>query len=384
MRVLIAGGGTGGHLFPGFAVARTLRSLDPAAEIHWVGGRRGMESRLVVAEGYPLTLLAAPSLRPAGAGPLAIARDAFALLRSLPQAISLLRRLRPSVVFATGGYIAIPVLFAAALTRTPSLLWEGNVVAGRSNRLVARFATARAVAWRETTADAPWSDPETHHTGTPVRDLAKVSRSAARRALGIGDGALLLLAFGGSQRALRLESALSGVLESTLMDWHVIHAVGDGIKAAEERRSSLPATLRDRYRPVEMLLGGAMEEALVAADLLLGRAGASTIAEAAAAGLPAVIVPYPYAGGHQRANATAFAAAGGGLLIDDVDCTPARLAEALEHFRSPALRSAAAVAARAIARPDAAESIATILFRIASPRSGAFGVSGQGSNGDPR
>ena len=155
MRVLIAGGGTGGHLFPGFAVARTLRRLDPAAEIHWVGGRRGMESRLVVAEGYPLTLLAAPSLRPAGAGPLAIARDAFALLRSLPQAISLLRRLRPSVVFATGGYIAIPVLFAAALTRTPSLLWEGNVVAGRSNRLVARFATARAVAWRETTADAP-------------------------------------------------------------------------------------------------------------------------------------------------------------------------------------------------------------------------------------
>ena len=128
--VLIAGGGTGGHLFPGFAVARTLRRLDPAAEIHWVGGRRGIESRLVAAEGFPLTLLAAPSLRPAGASTLAAARDVIALVRSLPQSIALIRRLQPDVVFSTGGYIAIPVLVAAALTRTPSLLWEGNVQAG--------------------------------------------------------------------------------------------------------------------------------------------------------------------------------------------------------------------------------------------------------------
>ncbi len=349
-----------------------------------MGGRRGIESRLVAAEGFPLTLLAAPSLRPAGASTLAAARDVIALVRSLPQSIALIRRLQPDVVFSTGGYIAIPVLVAAALTRTPSLLWEGNVVAGRSNRLVARLATERAVAWEATRAHAPWSDAATHHTGTPVRDLTTTSRTAARRALGVGDGELLLLAFGGSQRALRLELALNGALESTLSGWRVLHAVGDGIAAAEARRAELPAHLRDRYRPVEMLLSGAMEEALLAADLLLGRAGASTIAEAAAAGLPAVIVPYPYAGGHQRANAAAFVAAGAGLLIDDADCTPERLTEALEHFHAPAARTAAAAAARSIARPDAADAIATILRRIASPRSGARGVADRGVRGDQR
>ena len=110
MRVLIAGGGTGGHLFPGFAVARSLRRLDPATEIHWVGGKRGIESRLVAAEGYPLTLLAAPSLRPAGAGLRAVAGDVVALLRSLPQSVALIRRVRPDVIFSTGGYVAIPAL----------------------------------------------------------------------------------------------------------------------------------------------------------------------------------------------------------------------------------------------------------------------------------
>ena len=186
-------------------MARSLRRLDPATEIHWVGGQRGIESRLVAAEGYPLTLLAAPSLRPAGAGLRAVAGDVVALLRSLPQSVALIRRVRPDVLFSTGGYVAIPALVAAALTRTPSLLWEGNVVAGRSNRLVARLASERAVAWKETQADAPWSDAATHHTGTPVRDLTTRSRAAARRALGIGDGELLLLAFGGSQRAVRLD-----------------------------------------------------------------------------------------------------------------------------------------------------------------------------------
>ena len=347
-----------------------------------MGGQRGIESRLVAAEGYPLTLLAAPSLRPAGAGLRAVAGDVVALLRSLPQSVALIRRVRPDVIFSTGGYVAIPALVAAALTRTPSLLWEGNVVAGRSNRLVARLASERAVAWKETQADAPWSDAATHHTGTPVRDLTTRSRAAARRALGIGDGELLLLAFGGSQRAVRLESALNGVLESTLREWRVIHAVGNGIAAAEARRNLLPAPLRERYRPVEMLLDGAMEEALLAADLLLGRAGASTIAEAAVAGLPAVIVPYPYAGGHQRANAVAFAAAGAGLLVDDAACTPERLAEALGHFLSPAVRGAAATAARAIARPDAADAIATILRRLVAARSGASEGAARGADGD--
>jgi len=363
MRVLIAGGGTGGHLFPAFAVARSVRQLQAAAEISWLGGARGVESRLVPEAGYPLTLLAAPSLRRSGAGLVATARDTVKLLWSIPQAIRLIRRIRPDVIFSTGGYIAIPTLIAAWLTRTPSLLWEGNVQAGRSNTLVAPLASHRAVAWRQTTERAPWSGAKTTVTGTPVRELT-INREAARFARGLTANDQLLLVFGGSQRVRRFEAALDGALTTLLKGWSVLHVVMDGLPAAERRRDSLPAELRDRYVPVDFLGGGAMEEALVSADLLLGRAGASTIAEAAAAGLPAIIVPYPFAGGHQRANAEAAAAVGAATLINDEDLTPERLLTAVATYSTPALRAAAAHAATRLARPDAAAVIAEKLLQL--------------------
>ena len=142
-------------------MARTLRQQHPDAEIHWLGGQRGIERELLPLEGYPLTLLAAPSLRMSGTGFTASLRDAIALVISIPQAVRYLLRLRPDVLFSTGGYIAIPALIAAALTRTPSLIWEGNVQAGRSNRLIAPLASARAVAWAATATKAPWSGRET-------------------------------------------------------------------------------------------------------------------------------------------------------------------------------------------------------------------------------
>ena len=143
-----------------------------------------------------MTLLAAPSLRPSGAGLIATARDAAKLLWSIPQAIRLIRRVRPDVIFSTGGYIAIPTLIAAWLTRTPSLLWEGNVQAGRSNTLVAPLASHRAVAWRQTAERAPWSGAKTTVTGTPVRELT-ADRTTARTARGLTANDQLLLVFGG-------------------------------------------------------------------------------------------------------------------------------------------------------------------------------------------
>ncbi len=316
-------------------------------------------------EGYPLTLLAAPSLRVSAAGPLANLRDALALLRSIPQAISYLRHLRPDALFSTGGYIAIPALIAAAVTRTPSLIWEGNVQAGRSNRLIAPLATARAVAWKETASRAPWSGAGTTVTGTPVRNFAGVSRAAARANLGLADGEPLLLIFGGSQRVMRFERALNGVLADLLNDWQILHVVADGLAQAEAMRSQLPDAQQQRYRPVRLLYGGAMEEALVAADLLLGRAGASTLAEVAALGLPSIIVPYPYAGGHQHANAQALAAVGGAIVIDDAALTPQELRSALVSLQSETARQRVGKAAASLARPDAAERIAQIIVQLA-------------------
>jgi len=267
------------------------------------------------------------------------------------------------VIFSTGGYIAIPTLIAAWLTRTPSLLWEGNVQAGRSNTLVAPLASHRAVAWRQTAERAPWRGAKTTLTGTPVRELT-VDRTAARKARGLTESDQLLLVFGGSQRVRRFENALDGALATLLTEWSVLHVVLDGLPEAERRRASLPAELRERYIPVDFLSGGAMEAALVSADLMLGRAGASTIAEAAAAGLPAIIVPYPFAGGHQRANAEAAAAAGAATLINDEDLTAERLLAAVATYATPAHRAAAARAATTLANPDAAMVIAKKLLQL--------------------
>lgn len=368
MRVVIAGGGTGGHLFPGFAVARTLQRQQQDAEIHWLGGRRGIESELVAREGYPLTLLAAPSLRVSAGGLRASLRDAWALVRSIPQAIRYLRRVRPDVLFSTGGYIAIPALIAAAVTRTPSLIWEGNVQAGRSNTLMAPLASARAVAWPSTAGRAPWNRPDTIVTGTPVRSFEGRERNAARARLALLPDAPLLLVFGGSQRVMRFEGALAGSLPALLRDWQVLHVAADGLGRADEMRAALPDALRSRYLPVAFLHGGAMEDALVSADLLLGRAGASTLAEAAALGIPSIIVPYPHAGGHQRANAQELAAVGGAIVVDDAALTPDLLQREVEKLTPAPARQRVGAAAASLARPEAAREVAEILTRLAGRR----------------
>ena len=294
---------------------------------------------------------------------MATVRDAIKLLWSIPQAMLVIRRVRPDVIFSTGGYIAIPTLIAAWLTRTPSLLWEGNVQAGRSNTLVAPLASHRAVAWRQTAERTPWRGTRTTVTGTPVRELT-IDRTAARAARGLTANDQLLLVFGGSQRVRRFETALDGALATLLTEWRVLHVVMDGLPEAERRRANLPAELRERYIPVDFLTGGAMEAALVSADLMLGRAGASTIAEAAAAGLPAIIVPYPFAGGHQRANAEAAAAAGAATLINDEDLTAERLLATVATYATPAQRTVAARAATTLAHPDAATVIAKKLLHL--------------------
>ena len=144
MRLLIAGGGTGGHIYPALAVARSLRARAGSPELDWVGGHRGLEAEIVREAGLPLRLLALRSLRSAGRD-AHLVLDPLRLFVSVPQALALLARRRPAAIFTTGGYVAIPVLMAAAVLRIPSVLWDGNVVPGRSVRLVARLATVIAV-----------------------------------------------------------------------------------------------------------------------------------------------------------------------------------------------------------------------------------------------
>ena len=234
----------------------------------------------------------------------------------MPQAAWRLLRWRPDVIYTTGGYVAIPVLAAAALLRIPSLLWEGNQVPGRSVRLVARLARARAVSFAATRDRLP---APTYLTGTPIRALGTIDRQEAAQRLGLPPDLPVLLVFGGSQSVRRLDEAMAEAVADLVERCVVVHLTGPGSFArAEALRDSLPADRRERYRPFAFLHED-MAAALSAADLLVGRAGSSTLAEATAAGLPMIVVPYPHAAAHQRANAAELVEAGAALLVADED-----------------------------------------------------------------
>ncbi|MFI5226376.1 MAG: UDP-N-acetylglucosamine--N-acetylmuramyl-(pentapeptide) pyrophosphoryl-undecaprenol N-acetylglucosamine transferase [Candidatus Limnocylindrales bacterium] len=375
MRLLIAGGGTGGHIYPALAVARSLRAPTPAVEdaaggdvpeLLWVGGHRGLEGSVVRAAGIPFSRLVLRSLR-------SVERDANLVLdpvrlgASVPQATAILARYRPAAIFTTGGYVAIPILMAAAALRIPVVLWEGNVVPGRSVRATARLAGVFAVSFTATCRALPTSAP-CFRTGTPIRDLASIDRAAARLHFGVPADAGLLLVFGGSQAVRRFNAAVAEALPALVERRHVIHVTGDeGYAAALAGREDLPAALRERYRPFPFLRDD-MGLALAAADLVVGRAGSSTLAEVTALGVPMVVVPYPHAAGHQLANARVLADAGAARLIHDEAFDPAALLTASALIDDRATYSRMAAAAKSLGRPGAAAAVAALVRAVAEGR----------------
>jgi UDP-N-acetylglucosamine--N-acetylmuramyl-(pentapeptide) pyrophosphoryl-undecaprenol N-acetylglucosamine transferase len=367
MRLLIAAGGTGGHIYPALAVARSLRAKPDAPELRWVGGHRGLEASLVPAAGIPLRRLAARSLRTTEADVHAIL-DPLRLAASVPQAAAILARDRPAAIFTTGGYVAVPVMMAAAPLRIPVVMWDGNVIPGRAVRATARLADVLAVCFEETcrtlTAAAPGRP--CYVTGTPIRDVSEIDRDAAREQLDIAPEERVLLIFGGSQAVRRFNAAVAEALPRLVERVTVIHVTGeDGYAPALAGREELPEAGRRRYRPYPFLRDS-MLAALAAADLVVGRAGSSTLAEVCAMGLPAVVVPYPHAAGHQRANARALVDAGAARLIDDEDFDAAALLDAARLLEDPAAHLAMSAAARSLGRPGAADAVADLVMAAAA------------------
>jgi UDP-N-acetylglucosamine--N-acetylmuramyl-(pentapeptide) pyrophosphoryl-undecaprenol N-acetylglucosamine transferase len=315
----------------------------------------------VAGSGLPYHQLVVRSLRSVGTD-LHLVLDPLRLAASVPQAWWLLGRLRPAAIFTTGGYLALPLVLAARARRIPSLLWEGNVIPGRATAAVARLATRVAVAFPPT-VDA--FGERAFVSGTPIRSFAGVDRDAARASFGVAAGERLLLVFGGSQAVARISAALGAALERLLADWRVLHLAGDaGMPAATALRDRLPAGIRDRYQPIPFLTDR-MGDALVASDLVVGRAGSSTCAEVAAVGLASILVPYPYAGGHQLANASWLADHGAATLVRDAEFDGERLLAAAGELRDDAARATMAAAAHALARPDAARVLADELLAMA-------------------
>ena len=366
--VLLAGGGTGGHVFPSLAVADALQRADPDLRIEFLGTNRGLESTLVPAAGWRLhTIDTVPLARRMSAATLKIP---LVLARAVKQVRAIIaeRDAVGAVVF--GGYVSVPLALAAWRSRVPLVVHEQNAVPGVANRLAARWAAAVAVTHDGT---ALGSGP-TVVTGNPVRpgldaDAVAGLRAEALEHFGLDPERRTLLVFGGSQGARRINLA---AVES-LGRWsrpdqvQILHAAGRrDFAEVEAAWGAARADAGDHAPPVRCLdFIDRMELAYAAADAVLCRAGASTLAEVTVLGLPSVLVPYPHAtADHQTANARSLAAAGGAVVIVDDQLDAARLvAEAEPLLLDDERRAATAAAARGFGRPDAADQVAALLLR---------------------
>jgi UDP-N-acetylglucosamine--N-acetylmuramyl-(pentapeptide) pyrophosphoryl-undecaprenol N-acetylglucosamine transferase len=355
VRVLIAGGGTGGHLYPGIALARELQRRDAATYVSFVGTAAGIESRVIPGEGFPLDLIRVAGLK--GKSLIARLRGLALLPLSALDAWRVISRQRPSVVVGVGGYSSGPVLALAALRRYPTMLLEQNALPGITNRLLAPLVRAAAVNFEESLRFFPRTG---FVAGNPVR--AEFFAPAAMEA---HDQKARVLIFGGSQGAHAINLALVAAapqLAASGLALAITHQTG-------ERDLSL---VRDTYQRagldvrVEAFLYE-MHREMKQADVVVARAGATTLSELAAAGRPAVLVPLPTAADdHQRKNAEAFARAGGAVVIDERELTGERMAsELLGLVRDSGRRQQMGLKASALARPDAAARIADRVLAIA-------------------
>lgn len=349
--VLIMAGGTGGHIFPGIAVAQELERRK--VPVVWLGGKTGLETRLVPQHGIALETLAIAGVR--GKGVAAMLRMPFKLAGAVLAARKLIRKHAPRSALALGGYAAAPGGIAARMMKIPLIVHEQNRIPGKTNRLLAKKATRVLSGFDGVFPNAEW-------VGNPVREsIAKIAPPEQRYAA--RSGALKLLVLGGSQGAQSLNTALPEVLRrrGTKLPVEVRHQCGEA-HFDKARNAYLSAGIDAEVVPFEK----DMAAAYAWADLVICRAGALTLAELAAAGAPSILVPFPHAvDDHQTRNAEAMVAAGGALLVPEGADFAGRLGKAFESIGDRARLLAMANAARVLAKPNAAARIAEVCLEVA-------------------
>ena len=351
MRAVIAGGGTGGHVIPALAIANEIRERYHAV-VTFIGTARGIENRLVPKAGYELKLIEVGALKN-----VSLATRISTLL-DLPNAIldswRIIRHVQPEIVIGVGGYASGPGMLAAAFTGCPTVAFEPNVVPGFANRVIAPLVSAAAVHFDETCHYFR----RCHVTGVPVRRA--FFDIPLRQA-----GPPTLLVFGGSQGASAINRTVMECLPELLRaipTLHVIHQTGEKDYLEAQRmylESGVPAEITPFIEQ--------MPDAFRRADLLICRSGASTVAEVAAAGKPAIFIPFPHAADdHQRRNAQAFERAGAALVIPEAELDTKQLVDAVTSaLKDPVRLARMSQAARALAHPDAAQQIAALAARLA-------------------
>jgi UDP-N-acetylglucosamine--N-acetylmuramyl-(pentapeptide) pyrophosphoryl-undecaprenol N-acetylglucosamine transferase len=368
--VVLAGGGTGGHTSAGLAIVAALRArLGDGVDLAWIGSHGGLEASRVPAAGIPYHPIATGKLRRAVAW-RNVTDLAVRVPAGLAQAWRLLGRLRPDVVVATGGFVAVPPALAAAARRIPVLVHEQVAVPGLANRLLGRVATRVAITFPVSAAAFP--PGKVVVTGNPLRpELLRGDRARGLAALGFDPAIPVVYVTGGAQGSRRLNRAVGEVLADLLAAVQVIHQSGANDDAAwlAAQARALPPALAARYRVVPFVTD-ALPDVYAAARLIVGRAGAGTVTELAALGLPAILVPLPGArGDEQTANARILAEAGAAILLPEHDLTPTGLARLVRDLAGDAGRLAEmSRRARTLATPDAAERLVALVVALAAPR----------------
>ncbi|MFI6760702.1 UDP-N-acetylglucosamine--N-acetylmuramyl-(pentapeptide) pyrophosphoryl-undecaprenol N-acetylglucosamine transferase [Micromonospora sp. NPDC050417] len=375
IRVVVTGGGTGGHTYPALTTIRTLRSRLAVAgtepELLWVGVSHGLEAKIARQEGIPFKAITTGKLRrsPNLNELWRNFTDMFRIPFGVLQAIMIVVRTRPAVVLSTGGYVCVPIGVAAWLTRRPLVMHEQILTLGLANRILAQIATTVLLSHESSVDHLPKrAQSRAVVTGNPIRpEILAGDRNRALAAFGLDPNLPLLYVTGGAQGAVQVNNLVAEILPDLLSKCQVLHQCGEySFDRMRQVADGLPEHLRARYRVVDYV-HDEMPDVLAAADIVVARSGAGTVAELTALGKACVFIPLiPTGGDEQRRTARHLAESGAARMLAGPDATPDRLREEimmlLDH---PDYRRQMADTARQHGRPDAAAAVATALIDAA-------------------
>jgi UDP-N-acetylglucosamine--N-acetylmuramyl-(pentapeptide) pyrophosphoryl-undecaprenol N-acetylglucosamine transferase len=374
LRVIVTGGGTGGHTYPALTTVTTLQrrlaETGAAPDVLWVGVAGGLESRIAERNHIPFRAITTGKLR-RSPNPRELARnfvDAFRIPIGVLQAVLTVARTKPAVALSTGGYVSVPIGLAARLFGVPYLLHEQTLSLGLANRILARVATKILLSHEASLEHLPPRAREKAVvTGNPIRaEVFQGDPARARSAFGLDPSLPFVLVTGGAAGAQQINRMLTGALGDLLPHCQIVHQCGS-LSYDEMRQvgASLPAQLAGRYHVLDFI-HDELPDLLAAADVVVARSGAGTVAELMALGKACVLVPYPFAAAdEQRVTARHLAAAGAAVMLDGPTATPEALRDAVQGLLAdPHRRAAIAEAARAHGRPDAADHVVAELLAI--------------------
>lgn len=361
MRVFIAGGGTGGHLFPGIAVAEEIRKRDASAEIIFIGTEHGIEASIIPMEGYTIKFLRTEGV--AGKSVIKKFRAGIKTLLSMYDSYGLLRRLRPDALIGVGGYASFSPVLTGCLMSIPTLIMEQNSVPGLANTLLGKIADAICATYHESISFFPGN--KTFVTGNPIRaNILSGNRERAYELFNLEKNKFTVFVFGGSSGARTINNAVRS-------SFNYITDIRDNIQFLHQTGKNDYETVRETYRKwgfkgTVTAFVHQMPEAYAVADIVISRAGATTLAELTAVGKPAILVPYPYAAAnHQESNALKLHEMGAARLILDHELNGETLAKNIrELYADEGLRTDMQRSSRALGKQDAAQRIVDILMSL--------------------